>query len=117
MSVLPRLSRVVPDSEAMGGIWELRVLLVRTLDGSPECTKVSIPVEPRAKTLPTFLLGILDYPLGSCPCPLAVFEGFFGPVPPEPVPFQVPLFNCQSAIFVPKMSRRSFQTYFWNSKT
>ena len=50
----------------MGGIWELRV---HTLDGFPECAKVSIPVKPRAKTLPAFLLGILDYPLG---CPFAL---------------------------------------------
>ena len=60
---------------------------VHTLDGSPECAKVSIFLEPIAKTLPAFLLGILDYPLGTSFRPLVVFKGFFGPVPPENVPF------------------------------
>ena len=63
VSALPRLSREIPDSEAMGGIWKLRK--VHTFDGSPVCAKVSIPVEPGAKTLPAFLLGLLDYPLGT----------------------------------------------------
>ena len=64
VSALPRLSIGIPDSEVMGGIWELRV---HTLDGSPECAMVSIPVGPRAKILPAFLFGILDYPLGTSP--------------------------------------------------
>ena len=114
VSAMPRLSRGIPDSEAMGGIWELRV---HTLDGSPECAKVSIPVEPRAKTLPAFLLGILDYPLSTSLRPLVVFEGFLGSVPPEDVPLPVSFLNCQSAIFVPKWSKRSFQIYFWGRRT
>ena len=73
---------------------------------------------PRAKPLPAFLLGILDHPLSTSLRPLVVFKGFIGSVPPEDVIFQVSFFIYQSiAIFVPKRSRRSFQTYFWSKRT
>ena len=90
VSALPL--RGIPDFDAMGGIWELRA--VHTLDGSPECAKVSIFIEPTAKTMSAFLLGILD--LGTSLLPLVFFEGFLDSVPPGDVPFQVSFFNCRT---------------------